>query len=1203
MRTRYAAFFLLVLILLQPRTVAGPPDSVVRLGFLAYRGKDNCLAQWKSTADYLSSVITNKKFIVVPLAYNEIIKASESGSIDFVLSNPSLYITLETLHGANRIATLKNRFKTQSTTLMGGVIIRRKDRTDIATITDLKNKRLIATEQLSLGGWHSVCRELLDSGIKPERDLLELRFAYTHDAVIHAVLNGEADAGSVRTGIIEKMEKDGELLMQDICVINEQFIPQDYPFRHSTRLYPEWPMARLRNTSPDLAEDVMCALISMPATHKAALDADIYGWTIPLNYQPVHECLQSIRFMPYKNYGVLTVTDILRAYWPAILGSASALLLMLCILFYSLHLKNELFRSKSQKMINEEQMRTAKACLQTENQYKGLFEYAPIPVWVQDYSSIPEILSSLPRYETIDPKSYLGNHPEIISECQASIRVIDANSATAPMFYKTGEDSFRGCIEKYYSPSSSDVFFRELLCIRDKKTRFQIEADIDASDDVMHRVILNFQVIPGHEDTFKQVLVTVIDITERVKTEAILRARLELAEYANSHSLDDVLRKTIDQVEKLTESKIGFFHFLDHDQETLSLQMWSTNTLDFMCTARGKNNHYSINDAGVWVDCIRQKKTVIHNDYQSLPHRKGLPEGHAQITRELVSPIIRGDLIVAIIGIGNKDSDYSESDIEIASELANMAWDVVMLKRFELEREKLLFDRNETIKQLRCLYESVDIIHTGSSPGFAMSRLVQILPAGSRYPEKTYARINFDDTDYYSGNYSKSSCSILSEITVNNQKRGFIELLYSGDAASDMEKSSGQDLINTIARSCGEIIKRKHAENEIIRYQEKLEELVSDRTSRLEHSLSMLEASLESTVDGLLIAGIDRSITAYNNRFLELWRMHDGAGFTHDNDSFQALIAGQLKDPASYMTKTNHLYASLETEGFDILRLMDGRIIERYSRPQRMADKIIGRVWSYRDVTEQRNAEEELYRAKEYAERANQAKSLFLADMSQEIRTPLNAIREQADLLNKTELTDKQRDYLKKMEDSSRSLLEIANNILDLSKIEAGHIEITSVKFNFEEIIENIISETSVKSQQKGINFVVNSSRAVPPFLIGDPGRLKQILIHLTNNAVKFTEKGRIILSVNVENIQEGIITLAISIQDTGIGISPEEMVRLFQPFSQGDSSATRQYGGTGLGLVITRQLVNIMGGSISVESVPGEGSNFCCHLPFGISE
>ncbi len=180
----------------------------------------------------------------------------------------------------------------------------------------------------------------------------------------------------------------------------------------------------------------------------------------------------------------------------------------------------------------------------------------------------------------------------------------------------------------------------------------------------------------------------VVDITERKRVENIRNARLHLLHFAATHSLDELLQATLDELEILTDSQIGFYHFLEADQRTLSLQMWSTRTLRDMCTAEGKGRHYSVSEAGVWVDCIRERRPVIHNDYASLPHRKGMPPGHAPVVRELVVPVLRGDRIVSVLGVGNKPKDYTEGDVEIVSSLADLAWDIADRKHAEQQAQE-----------------------------------------------------------------------------------------------------------------------------------------------------------------------------------------------------------------------------------------------------------------------------------------------------------------------------------------------------------------------------------------------------------------------------------------------------------------------------------------------------------------------------------
>ncbi len=288
---------------------------------------------------------------------------------------------------------------------------------------------------------------------------------------------------------------------------------------------------------------------------------------------------------------------------------------------------------------------------------------------------------------------------------------------------------------------------------------------------------------------------------------------------------------------------------------------------------------------------------------------------------------------------------------------------------------------------------------------------------------------------------------------------------------------------------------------------------------------------------------------------------------------------------------------------FAYKRPIDGRVawIHALGHVQKDADGRPTDMYGVsQDITEFKRLESELLTAKDAAVAATRAKSDFLANMSHEIRTPMNAILGMTHLTLKTELTTKQRDYLTKTRVAAQALLGIINDILDFSKIEAGKLEMEKTEFHLDDVVENLSSVVSQKVHDKNLEFLVAAPDDLSLALVGDPLRLGQILINLVNNAVKFTERGEVVVTITQQDRDSNQVKLKFSVRDSGIGMTPEQTARLFQAFSQADTSTTRKYGGTGLGLSISKRLVEMMGGEISAESNFGVGSTFVFTAWFG---
>ncbi|MCB1171978.1 MAG: response regulator [Leptospiraceae bacterium] len=534
------------------------------------------------------------------------------------------------------------------------------------------------------------------------------------------------------------------------------------------------------------------------------------------------------------------------------------------------------------------------------------------------------------------------------------------------------------------------------------------------------------------------------DITTERLHQRARQAQFDIANYANQHTLNATLIKALDLAEELTRSTIGFFHFLEDDQETLSLQAWSTNTTATMCTADGSDSHYPVSRAGVWVDCIHQRKAVIHNDYQSLPHKKGLPEGHAPIIRELVVPIFRQDKIVAILGVGNKPDYYDEKDVKILEDLANMAWESIARRRAEAEK-------------------------------MAIATMVEQSTAA-------VIRMDMHGTITYTNPYT---------------------LQLFGCEARDV-----------LFRDYGSLLEPAHrAEN-------------------------------RSQIQSVMDSGKDHNCQMLHRKF-------DGSSFR-----------GQVR----------------------LMPLLD-------------SDRsVYGYTCVLIDTSREMEYQAELEMARSKAESANKAKTEFLAQMSHEIRTPMNAILGMTDLALQSTSADQIREYLGIVRESGEHLMQLISDILDISKIERGQMMLDSRKFNLARLLEHISRLYSYTAERKGLVFQSSITPEASNIFKGDEMRLRQILINLLGNAIKFTDTGvvRLIVSRDAQACRTpDRVPFLFEVHDTGCGIPDDQQSLIFQKFQQGDNTSGDRNSGSGLGLSIVKEIVTLMEGQIKLESEPGQGSRF----------
>jgi PAS domain S-box-containing protein len=366
-------------------------------------------------------------------------------------------------------------------------------------------------------------------------------------------------------------------------------------------------------------------------------------------------------------------------------------------------------------------------------------------------------------------------------------------------------------------------------------------------------------------------------------------------------------------------------------------------------------------------------------------------------------------------------------------------------------------------------------------------------------------------------------------------------------------------------------------------------------TAKLDSSVSLLKATLESTEDGVLVVDLSGKIIQSNQKFTDMWRIPQEILATGKDEAALNYVQIQLNKPDSFMENVRHLYSDPEATSFDLLEFGDGRYFERYSQPQRINGVSVGRVWSFRDITKNKIAEKELVAAKEKAEESDRLKTAFLHNVSHEIRTPMNAIIGFSSLLNDPELSETDRNqYADVIFQSGGQLLSIINDIVDIANVESGQAKVNLSEFNLNSALKSLNEQFNIVG--KANNVIINFESGLPDedcVVHTDSTKLVQILSNLINNAVKFTKNGNVDFGYSIKD--ESIVFF---VKDTGIGIPPEYHDKIFDRFYQVDNAISREYSGTGLGLSICKGYVELLGGTINVESETGKGTLFVFTIP-----
>ncbi|MCP3942001.1 MAG: PhnD/SsuA/transferrin family substrate-binding protein [Desulfobacteraceae bacterium] len=412
----------------------GSDMEIIRIAVMAKRGKEKAIKKWQPTADYLTEHIPGYKFVVCPYDWDEIRRVVANGGADFVLTNPGMYVEFETLYDVRRIATLKNLRLGKPYTSFGVVFFRRSDRADIVTYKDIEGKSLAAVEATAWGGWQVGWWQLLQMGIDPYKDLGGLFFLGSHDNVVLAVQDKKVDVGVVRTDTLERMAAEGRIDLKNFTPLwlNKKY-GDSFPFWLSSKLYPEWPFATASHTPMELNERVAVVLMSIPAESRAAKLGNYEGWTVPSNYQPIHETLRKLKVTPYEHYGDITLPKVMAKYWKEFF---LAVMLIIGLGFASFYfkrlnqrltrtqelLRDELFeRKQAQKKLLFASEEVQEKNQELEKTLEQINNYQDQIIMQEKMASLGSLTAGI-AHEIKNPLNFVINFSELIVELVDEIK-------------------------------------------------------------------------------------------------------------------------------------------------------------------------------------------------------------------------------------------------------------------------------------------------------------------------------------------------------------------------------------------------------------------------------------------------------------------------------------------------------------------------------------------------------------------------------------------------------------------------------------------------------------------------------------------------------------------------------------------------------------------------------------------------------------
>lgn len=1125
---------LVLLLLLVSAACLSAAAPVIRVGVLHKESLSGWDYDWPATISTLNRDIADYKFELIELNWIELKEAIKNREVDFVIASPVFSVEAGFEGDLTVIATLKRESDDLRgfEELYGSVIFWRANNPEIKNLWDIKNKKVAAGPVLSIGGWLATAREFAERGIDLKKYCAEISHYFDDEKVLEEVLTGRVDFGICRTSALEEAARLGKVNLQDLRVSNE-FVLHQLPFACSTRLYPEWSFAGVTGTNEALAEKVAVALIKM---------TDEVGpmrttWGIPANYSQVHLLMKTLRMDPFAEDTSL-IAAALKTLKRWLLLFFAAILILGIIVFGLLRLNRKL------RLVTGE-LEEQRAFL------KHLIDSIPDLIFVKSQNGrfimCNQAFSDAFGYksELLTDKNETDIFPQGSPLAEGDDRIsvnLDSVKFTKRLELSNSR-SIYGEIIKVACRLSERSEKRIVGIIRDVSANYkarqiqrQREKLITGIAEAAHRVIGSEKSL---ESSLPEALSAIARAVEADRVGILREKKSESRDPFACFSCYHLSNKPCREGTRELVSEI----IRENDERMRAGQIFGRSAYDY-------SNEYRVKLADLGINSLLIIPVFVHREFW------GCMEVHS-------------------IDVKREWHEYEVAALELAAEMFGS-----MIERSE-DFSRLVDYRD----RLRLALDSAGLFLWEYDFAGSVNITPDDLYMNLGYIDKDqlekarkegFSIIHPDDQLLIRNIAQNETCQF--EVRLRSQNDRYIWHFFIGRNYFDAGHRHLK-LIGFFRNTSSE-----HEREMALRMEE----------SRNVHALTAASAASWEFVpeEGRFYwSGHIKKLLGYNPEI-----------FSPNIESvFQVIHPDDL--PAAKSAVRNYLAAGRELRFDCRLRKFDGDYNWFTNIGTMVKDPELDEVRYYGiiiDISEtkklQQNLLEARFNAEEMARRAQQAsiaKTEFLANMSHEIRTPMNGILGMLELLLATELNSRQKEFANLIYRSSHSLLGILNAILDLSKIEAGKLTLELMNVNLKKMIEEIVSLMEPLAEKKKIELVLRYPLDVPEHVVADGGRIRQVLTNLINNAIKFTESGFVSIEVSCRLTDEAKETgrFTFCVKDTGIGMSEQQQAQVFEKFNQADTSITRRFGGTGLGLTICKELVSLMGSKIELESAPKVGS------------